>query len=118
MKLNAGILLLAALLASGRLCAQSEDDALRFSFTQEGGTGRSAAMGNAFGALGADPVSAWINPAGIGLCVASEFSFTPSFEVNDAVSTYYNTKATGTASRFSVGNFSLLLYAPTDRKAG
>jgi hypothetical protein len=118
MKLNAGVFLLATLFASGELCAQSEDDALRFSFTQEGGTGRSAAMGNAFGALGADPVSAWINPAGIGLCVASEFSFTPSFEVNDAASTYYNTKATGTASRFSVGNFSLLLYAPTDRKAG
>lgn len=109
---------LAGLMACGSLPAQSEEDALRWSFTQEGGTARSAAMANAFGALGADPVSAWINPAGIGLTVASEFSLTPSFEVNDAGSTYYNTTAANTATRFYFSNFSLLLHAPSENRSG
>lgn len=44
--------------------AQNEIDALRFSYTGNGGTARSLAMGNAFGALGADLSSLYVNPAG------------------------------------------------------
>ena len=41
------------------------------------GTARSMAMGNAFTALGADMASASINPAGIGMYIRSDVSFTP-----------------------------------------
>lgn len=53
-------------------------DMYNLSFTaQNYGTARSMAMGNAFTALGADMVSASLNPAGIGMYVNSDFSFTP-----------------------------------------
>lgn len=53
-------------------------DLYNLSFTaQNYGTARSMAMGNAFTALGADMVSASLNPAGIGMYVNSDFSFTP-----------------------------------------
>lgn len=58
-----GLLCLSALSA----LSQNEVDALRFSNTQVPGTARSLGMGGAFGALGADMSSFWINPGGIGL---------------------------------------------------
>ncbi|MBP6699281.1 MAG: aromatic hydrocarbon degradation protein, partial [Flavobacteriales bacterium] len=56
-----------AYLVAGLVLAQNEEDALRISTGQPGGTARSNGMANAFGALGADPVSISINPAGLAL---------------------------------------------------
>ena len=44
------------------------------------GTARSMGMGNAFTALGADLTSASLNPAGIGMYVESDFSFSPMMQ--------------------------------------
>ncbi len=44
------------------------------------GTARSMAMGNAFTALGADMVSASLNPAGIGMYVESDISLSPMMQ--------------------------------------
>lgn len=56
-------------------------DLYNLSFTAHNyGTARSMAMGNAFAALGADMVSASLNPAGIGMYVSGDFSFTPMIE--------------------------------------
>lgn len=44
------------------------------------GTARSMAMGNAFAALGADMVSASLNPAGIGMYVESDISLSPMMQ--------------------------------------
>lgn len=50
-------------------------DLYELSFTSHNyGTARSMAMGNAFTALGADMVSASLNPAGIGMYIDSDFS--------------------------------------------
>ncbi|HET6557616.1 MAG TPA: outer membrane protein transport protein [Prolixibacteraceae bacterium] len=61
--------------------AYSQDltDALRYSNYHMSGTARSAAMGNAFGALGGDFSSLSINPAGAGVYRSGEFTLTPSF---------------------------------------
>lgn len=48
--------------------------------THNYGTARSMAMGNAFTALGADMVSASLNPAGIGMYVKSDFSISPMMQ--------------------------------------
>ena len=48
--------------------------------THNYGTARSMAMGNAYTALGADMVSASINPAGIGMYINSDLSFTPMMQ--------------------------------------
>ncbi len=63
---------------------QTFADALLLSNTQIHGTARSAAMGNAVGALGGDFTSLSVNPAGIGLYQTSEFTFTPSFSFNES----------------------------------
>lgn len=96
------------------LFAQNEEDALRYSLTVPGGTARSWALGSAFGAVGADPASASINPAGFGLYNASEVSLTPGFEVNDARSTHYGTSASDNDQRFFFNNMSLMLFYPND----
>ena len=62
--------------------AQNELDALRYSNTGTGGTARSYAMANAFGALGADLSAFHINPAGLGLYRKSEVSIGLGNEFN------------------------------------
>ena len=56
-------------------------DLQNLSFTSHNyGTARSMGMGNAFIALGADLTSASLNPAGIGMYVESDFSFSPMMQ--------------------------------------
>src|SRR6218665_630760 len=93
--------------------AQNEEDALLYSNILPGGTARSWGMGSAMGAVGADPVSASLNPAGFGLYNTSELSFTPAFEVNDAAALHYSTKASDTDTRLFLNNFSLMLSYPS-----
>ena len=92
--------------------AQNEEDALRYSRTAPGGTARSWSLAGAFGAIGADPASATINPAGFGLYNASELSMTIGFEANNADATYYGTKASAGQQRMSVNNLALVLNYP------
>lgn len=56
-------------------------DLYNLSFTSHNyGTARTMGMGNAFTALGADLTSATLNPAGIGMYVNSDFSFSPMMQ--------------------------------------
>ena len=56
-------------------------DLYNLSFTSQNyGTARSMAMGNAFAALGADMVSTSLNPAGIGMYLSNDFSVTPMID--------------------------------------
>jgi hypothetical protein len=93
-------LLIAALLLSGGIMAQSTDEALRYSQQHFNGTARSAAMGGAFGALGGDFSSLSINPAGIGVYRSSEFTFSPSIELTKAK----NSGITQDNYSFTIGN--------------
>ncbi len=95
--------------------AQSEQDAYRISDLYPGGTGRSTGLANAFGALGADPAVVSINPAGFGLYRTTEVSLTPSFEVNDARSTYYGTSASNTMTRLFFNNLALIINSPSEK---
>lgn len=92
--------------------AQNEEDALRYSFTLPGGTARSWALGSAFGAVGADPGSASLNPAGFGLYNASEISMTPVLESNNTKSTFYGSSNTTGQDRFALNNMALVLNYP------
>lgn len=94
--------------------AQNEQDALRFSSITPGGTARSIGLANAFGALGADPVSAAINPAGLGMYRTSEISFTPSLDVSTVNSQYLGTGSSDAKSRFYFGNLALILNSPAE----
>ena len=71
--------------------AQNEVDALRYSTQNLSGTARFSAMGGAFGSLGGEFSALSSNPAGIGMYQVSEFTFTPSFNLNTTTSYYDNT---------------------------
>ncbi|MBL8001392.1 MAG: hypothetical protein JNL05_05460 [Flavobacteriales bacterium] len=92
--------------------AQNDEDALRYSWVQPGGTARSWGLGSAMGAVGADPSSASLNPAGFALYNTSEFSITPLLEVNSASTTHYGTTRDASNTRFAIGNFALVLAYP------
>ncbi len=75
-----------------------------YSFT----TGRVAAMGGAFTALGGDMASAGINPAGLGMYRTSVWSFSPAmtFTQNHEA---YSTMTENHASRFGFNNIGTVL---------
>jgi len=78
-------ILLAFLSACGLTAfSQAEFDALRFSQTDISGTARFVSMSGAFGALGGDMSAISLNPAGIGVYRSSEFTFSPSFQVDNS----------------------------------
>lgn len=80
---------------------QNMEDAVRFSNKIGLGSARVSAMNGAFTALGGDPSSISINPAGIGVFRKSEISITP-FIANYSVSSF--TKADNT--QFRLGELS------------
>lgn len=63
------------------------------------GTARSMAMGNAFTALGADMISASLNPAGVGMYVDSDVSLSPMMQFTKSPTlggyAYYNNTPRG-----------------------
>lgn len=100
------IFLIIALMGfGGTLFAQSAEDALNYSQTFYTGTARSAAMGGAFGALGADLSVASTNPAGMGLFRYSEYSITPVFNFNTAHSLYNGIGMDDNEANFGIDNF-------------
>ncbi len=85
--LNIAMLMLCAL-----AMAQSEIDALRYSYHLPSGTARYNAMGGSFGALGSDPSVIGFNPAGLGVFKTSQISFSPGFKINNSESSYLDSK--------------------------
>jgi len=84
--------------------AQNQVEALRYSQIVYGGTARSMAMGNAFGALGADFSVLSMNPAGIGFYKGSEITFTPSIYVGKANSIYSGNENEDIKYNFNISN--------------
>ncbi len=89
--------------------AQNEVDALRYSQTNVIGTARSAAMGGAFGALGADFSSISTNPAGLGVYRTSEFVFTPQLYFSSTDATYNGSMRSDQQENFNFSNIGLVL---------
>ena len=92
-------------------------DLYDMSFTSHNfGTARSMAMGNAFTALGADMVSASLNPAGVAMYVGGDLSFTPMISVaksNTSGDPYYGNGGDGSfdnrETRFVVPSFGVVM---------
>jgi hypothetical protein len=97
--------------------AQNQVDALRFSQFTYGGSARSLAMGNAFGALGADFSSLSFNPAGIGLYKSCEISFTPSLYVGKTISEYNGSSDKDLKYNFNLSDVGLV-FAIIPKKTG
>lgn len=106
-----------AVLPIAKLAAQNDADVLRYSMLNYGSTARSLAMGNSFGALGADFSCLAMNPAGIGLYRRSEFSISPLFSNRATQSEYLGNSLSDDFFKFSFGNLGIV-WAGTRDKAG
>ncbi|MBU1009565.1 MAG: hypothetical protein KKD74_05465 [Bacteroidetes bacterium] len=89
--------------------AQDQTDALRYSQVFYQGTARSMAMGNAFGALGADFSSLSTNPAGIGFYRSSEFTVSPEIYSRKTGSTYNGRFGEDARTNFDLSNLGFVL---------
>jgi hypothetical protein len=98
------ILLALTLISVLSVSAQNDADALRFSQYFYGGTARFTSMGGAFGALGGDFGSLSINPAGIGVYRAGEFTITPNMNYSSTLANYLDTKYTDYNEKFLLNN--------------
>ena len=127
MKKTALIILLTAMTAFSGF-GQSAYDAWRFSQNEYEGTARSAAMGNAFTALGGDLGSITINPAGSAVAGYSQFTITPSITISSATSegvlppggtelTYFDKKYRSSELKFGIPNIGMTFHFDTGRKS-
>ena len=100
-------LLIITILAPMFLMAQTDGDLFDFSSIYYTGTAKSAAMGNAMGAVGTDFSAITINPAGLGLFHKSTFIFTPDFYAISTESDYKNGIGSDRSFKLPLNNIGL-----------
>ncbi len=91
-------------LLSFQAMAQNEEDILRASFHNSFSTARSAGMGGAFGALGADFSSLNTNPAGLALYRRGDFNFTLDIGGKSNSTDFYGNSADGSDAFFKINS--------------
>jgi hypothetical protein len=97
-------ILLISLCSSSFAVAQTHEDALRFTQNIYEGTARFQGMGGAFAALGGDFTTLSINPAGVAVFRASEFSVTPSWAFVASSGDYLKTNKSDHKIRLGFGS--------------
>jgi len=88
--------------------AQTEEDALRYSFLDFGGTARYNSVAGAFGALGADLSVLSVNPAGMARFKSSEWSFTPQIGLQNSSTQFMGNNATNGRENIVIGNIGVV----------
>lgn len=83
-----------------------------YSNTQNFGSAKYNAMAGANGALGGDASSLLTNPAGLGVAISSEISFTPIIEAYKNSSTLNGNSIDYKKSKFNLGNFGGVMTFP------
>lgn len=101
------LFLIITILAPMFLMAQTDSDLFDFSSIYYQGTAKSAAMGNAMGAVGSDFSAIAINPAGLGMFRKSTFVFTPEFYAISTDSKYKNGSGDDRAFKLPLNNIGL-----------
>ncbi|MCX6350285.1 MAG: hypothetical protein NTX03_00300 [Bacteroidetes bacterium] len=89
--------------------SQNYQDVLRYSQKFYQSSARSAGSGSAFGAIGADPVSFSINPAGLGLYRRNEFTMGVGYEHPTTTSTYFGNDSFEVSDNLNVSNMNLVI---------
>jgi hypothetical protein len=89
------------------LTAQNEQDVLRYSYVQTGGTTRSLSMGGALGAVGGDFAALNINPAGLGIYRSGEFSLTADYNAFSSDARYLGNSMKDNGFKMGLSHFGL-----------
>ena len=101
-----------AYLLINSLFSQSEVDAIRYSQENIGSTARSFAVGGAFGAVGADPSCASINPAGLAKYRSSKLFISTSFFNTKNKTAFLGNTLTDNKFNFNIPNLGLIINIP------
>lgn len=101
------ILLIAMVVVPLLMKAQDAMDLYDFSSTLYQGTAKSAAMGNAIGAVGQDFTGIAINPASLGLFRKSTLVITPGINISSSNSEYKGSNGNDRAIRAALNNIGL-----------
>ena len=123
------LIILPLFLAGVSAFGQGWQDAYLFSQNEYGGTARSAALGNAVTALGGDPGTIGINPAGSSVASYSQFMFTSGLSIantwsegtiaeGDVSAVGYGDQVSNTYTRFKVPNAGMIINFDTGRRHG
>jgi hypothetical protein len=107
-KIVSGIVLSASIMIYQFAAAQNEEDVLRYSQVQPGGTARSVGLAGATGALGADFSTASNNPAGIGLFRSNEWMMSPSIIKTKSTSSFLSNKTVANKYRLELDNLGIV----------
>ena len=102
------IILILSIFHFGNIYAQNEEDALRYSKRDIGGTARNMAMAGAITALGGDFSAVLQNPAAVGKFGKNNFSFTPYVGHDRVETNYLNQSKSTQKSSFKISNISFL----------
>jgi hypothetical protein len=100
------------------LYAQNENDALRYSLINYGGTARFAGMSGAYGAVGADFSTLSQNPAGIALYRKSEFMISPVFSSNNTSTRFLGEMGDNYRNTAYLGNVGYVFSKSMNGQAG
>jgi len=103
---------------SATLFAQNENDALRYSLINYGGTARFSALSGAYGAVGADFSSLSQNPAGIALYRKSEFSITPVLFSNNTTADFLTQTNSDSRNALHLGSVGYVYSKNMNGRAG
>jgi hypothetical protein len=102
-------LMLAALVISAYAQAQNEADILRYSQQYNLGTARSQGAGGAFGAVGADYSSTYLNPAGLGLYRRNELHLSAAVTGTLTSGNFLGGTLDESRTNFNIPSFGLVL---------
>lgn len=107
------LVLIAGLIISSGLLAQTAEDALRFSNnTNQTGTARFMSLSGAMGAVGGDLTSIHYNPAGLGIYKSSEYLFAPRYLFNKSEASYNGSFSDDRRDNFNFGMLGLVSSMP------
>ncbi len=93
---------------TGKVYAQNEEDALRYSRLDFGGTARTQGIGGVQTAIGADAGNLSGNPAGLGLFRRSEFSLSPAISGNNTSSVVGGSTSVDQRNNLNFSNFGVI----------
>lgn len=105
------------LLFSFSIWSQNEEDALRYSSINFGGSARYNSLAGAFGALGADLSVLSVNPAGMARFKNSEFSFTPQLYTQKTNTSFMGTNTLDSKEKFTFGNIGIVGVSKASEKS-
>lgn len=106
--------LTALLLSFGGLKAQNEADVIRYSIQTPGSTARSFGLAGAFGAIGADPSCAGINPAGLARFRSSSFNISTGFYTARNKASFIGTSLSDNKFNFNIPNLGFIINIPAE----